>query len=70
MRDSDSKSGGLSASNGSQSKGGPRGMTIRTGFAPDHSGFKKATGDMKTGKMGGSVENLSHSLSGAQAKMR
>jgi hypothetical protein len=64
------KVGALSANNGSQMKSGPRGMQIKTGFGPDHSGMKKASGDMKTGKMGGSMDNLSHSLGGATAKMR
>lgn len=48
---------------------GPR-TKIVSDYAPDHSGTKKATQENRVGKMGGSVTNLDHSLSGASAKQR
>lgn len=43
---------------------------IKTDFPPDHGSDMKTNHSMRVGKMGGSVENLSHSLSGASAKQR
>lgn len=47
-----------------------RNTKIRQGFPPDHSGAFKTNRAMREGKLSGSVDNLSHSLSGASAKQR
>ena len=48
---------------------GPRGQTIVRSFGRDDSSFSKGISDAesKNGKAGGSVTNLSHSLTGASA---
>ena len=62
MKDKGGKSGQVT-------KSGPR-TTIKSDYAPDHSGAMKANAQSRNGKMGGSTDNLSHSLSGASAKQR
>ena len=47
-----------------------RNTKIKSDYPPDHSGVMKTDHKMRAGQMGGSVENLSHSLSGASAKQR
>lgn len=51
-----------------ETKSGGRGTTIKRSFGRDNSGHNLP--NTKGGKMGGGVDNLSHSLSGASAVQR